>query len=85
MTLDAKLTPKGRVNRKAGQIIPRGERTWLVRIFLGDPETKKRKYESQTVHGTKKDAQAKLNGLLRDWDLGIHASVQHTPMGALVR
>ena len=56
----------------------------MVRIFLGrDPETRKRKYEGHTVHGTKKDAQAKLNGLLRDWDLGIHASVQHTPMGAL--
>ncbi len=25
---------------KAGQIIPRGERTWLVRVFMGrDPES----------------------------------------------
>ena len=70
--------------RKAGQIIPKGESTWLVRIFLGrDPDTKKRKYDGHTVHGTLKDAQTKLNGLLRDWDLGIHASVQHTAMGGL--
>lgn len=69
----------------AGQIIERGERTWLVRIFVGrDPQTGKRKYEGHTVHGTKKDAQTYLNGKLRERDLGIYASVQHTLMGALL-
>lgn len=67
-----------------GQIIPRGERTWLVRIFLGrDPQTQKRKYEGHTVHGTKKEAQAYLNGKLREQDLGTYAGVQHTLMGSL--
>ncbi len=29
---------------KAGQIIPRGDRTWLVRVFMGrDSESEKRK------------------------------------------
>ncbi|MFN8612852.1 MAG: tyrosine-type recombinase/integrase [Vulcanimicrobiota bacterium] len=55
----------------AGQIIKRSERTWIVRVFLGrDPRTGKRKYCNKTVHGTKKDAQAYLNGVLRDQDLG---------------
>jgi integrase len=67
-----------------GQIIPRGERTWLVRIYVGrDAQTGKRKYDGHTVHGTKKDAQTYLNGKLRERDLGIYASVQHTLMGAL--
>ena len=55
----------------AGQIIKRGSRTWLVRIFVGrHPETGKRRYTSKTIRGTKKDAQAYLNAKLREKDLG---------------
>lgn len=55
----------------AGQIIKRSERTWIVRVFLGrDPRTGKRRYCNKTIHGTRKDAQAYLNGVLRDQDLG---------------
>ena len=35
-----------------GQIIRRGDRKWLVRIYLGaDPQTGKRQYFSKTIHG----------------------------------
>jgi len=54
----------------AGQIIQRGERRWLVRIFLGRDEAGKRTYVSKTIHGTKKDAQAYLNKNLVDRDQG---------------
>ena len=55
----------------AGQIIARGERVWLVRVFLGrDPSTGKRNYHNKTIHGNKKDAQKYLNGVLREKDLG---------------
>lgn len=55
----------------AGQIRKRGERAWLVRVYLGkDPATGSRRWFSRTVHGTKKDAEAVLYGLLRDRDLG---------------
>jgi len=55
----------------AGQIIQRGERTWLVRVFLGrDSKTGKRKYANKTIHGNRKDAQRYLNGALREIDLG---------------
>ena len=41
---------------KAGQIIARGERTWLVRVFMGrDSESGKRKYVNKTIHGTLRD------------------------------
>jgi integrase len=55
----------------AGQIIPKGERKWLVRVFKGrDPQTGKKKYFSKLIHGSKKDAQKYLNALLREMDLG---------------
>src|SRR5262249_40499971 len=69
----------------AGQLIKRGERTWLVRIYVGrDAQTGKRKYEGHTVHGNKTDAQTFLNGKLRERDLGIYSSVQHTLVGSLL-
>jgi integrase len=68
-----------------GQIISRGERTWMVRIYTGrDPQTGKRKYDNHTVHGTKKDAQAYLNGKLREKDLGTYTSVSYTRIGSLL-
>jgi len=57
--------------RKVGQIIARGERTWLVRIYLGrDPETRKRKYHNRTIHGPVRQAQVYLTKRLRERDLG---------------
>ena len=38
----------------AGQIIKRGDNTWLVRIFTGRDAAGKRRYFNKTVHGTKK-------------------------------
>ncbi len=44
--------------RRDGQIIARGQRKWLVRWHLGqDPGTGKYRYKSETIHGTKRDAQ----------------------------
>jgi hypothetical protein len=38
--------------RKPGQIIARGQSTWLVRLYQGrDPQTGTRKYLNQTIHG----------------------------------
>jgi integrase len=57
---------------KAGQIIARGERTWLVRVFMGrDSESGKRKYINKTIHGTLRDAQSYLSRTQRDRDLGV--------------
>src|ERR1700722_5305487 len=47
--------------RKAGQLIARGPRTWLVRVSLGrDRETGTRKYYNKTVRGSFREAQAYL-------------------------
>lgn len=55
----------------AGQIIKRGEDTWLVRIFTGRDAKGKRSYFNKTIRGTKKDAQKWLTAALRDKDLGV--------------
>lgn len=68
-----------------GQIISRGKKTWLVRVFLGrDPVTGKRVYEGKTVHGTKKDAQGYLDEAVRRRDLaGTETAAQRTRMSEL--
>ena len=41
------------MSRKVGQIIARGERRWLVRVYLGrDCETRKRTYHNRTIYGS---------------------------------
>lgn len=48
----------------AGQIIPRGEDTWLVRVFMGRDGDGKRRYLNKTIRGKKKDAQDYLSNTL---------------------
>jgi integrase len=69
----------------AGQLINRGERKWLVRIYLGrDVVTGKRKYHNKTVNGSKRDAQKYLNGVLREIDLGRYCEPQKMPLNAFL-
>ena len=52
--------------RKVGQIIARGDRRWLIRVYLGrNQETNKRKYHNRTIHGPMREAQAYLTRRLR--------------------
>jgi len=60
-----------RKTRSAGQIIRRGEKVWLVRLYLGRGADGKEKYQNQTIKGVKKDAQTWLTDALRKKDLGI--------------
>ena len=61
-----KEVEKRKESEMAGQIINRGDRTWLVRVYEGcDQTTGKRKYSNKTIHGTKKQAQNYLNDRLR--------------------
>ena len=58
------------MSRKVGQIIARGERRWLVRVYLGrDRETRKRTYHNRTIHASLRHAQAYLTRRLHERDL----------------
>jgi len=48
----------------AGQIIKRGNRTFVVRIFQGRNANGKRRYLNKTMWGNKKDAEAYLSATL---------------------
>jgi integrase len=50
----------------AGQIIKRGNKTWLVRIFKGRNGKGVRQYLNKTVRGTKKDAETYLSKTLTE-------------------
>jgi integrase len=69
------------MSRKVGQIIARGKRRWLIRVYLGrDRETRRRKYYNRTVHGSLRQAQAYLTKRLHERDLcrraqGVQATV----------
>ena len=66
----------------AGQLIQRGERSWLVRVFVGrDPSTGKRKYHNKTIHGNKKDAQRYLNRVLRERDTDTFVEPSRETLG----
>ncbi len=57
--------------RKVGQIVGRGRRRWLVRVFLGrDHQTRKRRYLNRTIHGPARRAQEYLTKMLHERDLG---------------
>lgn len=56
--------------RREGFIIKRGEGSWSVGLSLGRDAAGKRKYQRETVRGTKKDAERRLNQILRERDLG---------------
>ena len=54
----------------AGQIYKRGERRWLVRIFMGRDLNGKQKFHHKMIHGNKRDAQRYLTAARREMDLG---------------
>jgi hypothetical protein len=57
--------------RKLGQIIAPGERTSLVRVYLGrGSQTGTRKYHNHTVHGPFREARRFLNLRLQQRDNG---------------
>ena len=69
------------MSRQAGLIQKRGEK-WLVRWFEGrDEATGKRRYKSETVSGTKKDAQSVLNKQLNALDEGTYTRPTRVTVG----
>jgi hypothetical protein len=72
--------------RKTGQIIRRGAATWLVRIYVGrDQETGKRGYIGKAIHGGLRAAQAHLNKMLAERDLGRNIRSSRQTLWAVSR
>ena len=57
--------------RKVGQIIARGDRRLLIRVYVGrDHETHKGKYHNRTIQGPMRERRAYLTRKLRERYLG---------------
>lgn len=56
----------------AGQVIKRGDRKYLVRIFQGRDAQGKRRYVNKTIRGTKKDADKYLSKTLTAMSTGTY-------------
>ena len=68
------------MKRSEGQIIPRGEGVFLVRVYLGRTNGK-RQYANRTVHGTEGDARKERTKLLRERDLGVAVAPAKLTLG----
>ena len=66
----------------AGQIIKRGDKTWLVRIFMGRDGKGKRQYLNKTLRGTKKDAETYLSKTLTEISSGTFIEASPTTIDA---
>ncbi len=70
-----------RRSNSAGQLIPRGEDTWLVRIFMGRDGKGKRTYLNKTIKGKKKDAQDYLSKTLAAISTGMFVEPSPLTLG----
>lgn len=57
-----------KTQRSRGQIEPRGDKKYLVRVYIGQDPSGKRKYSSKIVNGTYKQAEGELTKMLREVD-----------------
>lgn len=58
-------------NNQRGQMIPRGDGVWLLKVFIGSTVVngkRKRKYSSRTFHGTTSQARTELTKIVRELD-----------------
>jgi integrase len=68
-----------------GNITRRGRESWRLRFDVGADANGKRKVQSVTVHGTKRQAEAKLAELLTAVDKGTHVEPSKMTVAELVR
>jgi len=65
-----------------GHIRQRSKGSWTIWVDLArDPETGKRKQQTLTVHGAKRDAEAKLRELLTSLDKGVYIKPRRLTLG----
>ena len=65
-----------------GHIRQRSKGSWTLWVDLGrDPETGKRKQQTLTVRGTKKDAERELRELLHSLEVGSYVKPTRTTLG----
>lgn len=70
--------------RQQGQIIPRGDNKYLIRVYVGTDADGKRKYSSKTITGTISQAKQARTKMLRELDTGTFISPSKQTAGAFI-
>lgn len=60
--------PQREGGSRRGQMVPKGDKKWLLRIYLGRDGAGKRNYSSKTFDGTTAQARQELTKMLRELD-----------------
>lgn len=69
-----------------GHIRKRGKNSWAIVVDLGrDPQTGKRRQQTATVRGTKKDAERELRALLTRLETGAYVKPTKVTVGEFLR
>jgi hypothetical protein len=71
-------------SRDRGQIIDRGNNSWLVKIFRGRGADGKRQYANYTVKGKRTDAQKFLTAKLHGKDSGVFVHTNKQNLNAFL-
>lgn len=71
-------------SRRTGQIIPRGERKWLVRVYLGRDGNGKRRFHNKTIHGPKREAERYYRQKATERDQGTYVRPERITLGAFM-
>src|SRR5713101_5064106 len=70
--------------RRRGQMIPRGNRKWLLRVFLGRDGLGRKRYGSKTVEGTTAQALQEMTRMLHEADKGALVAPSKLTLAAYV-
>ena len=70
--------------RRRGQMIPRGDRKWLLRVFLGRDGERRKRYASKTIEGTTAQARQELTRMLHEADKGALVASSELTLAAYV-
>jgi integrase len=67
-----------------GSLQKRGQDSWRIRIYLGIGPDGRQQYHSETVRGTKKQAQQRMTEVLREIDTGGYVAQSAMPLAELL-
>ena len=70
--------------RRRGQMIPRGDRKWLLRVFLGRDPLGHKRYASKTIEGTTAQRRQELTRMLHEADKGALVAPSKLTLAAYV-
>lgn len=64
------MVKRNQTHRRVGQVLPKGDNKWLIRIYRGKNQGGKKQFHNETVKGTKMEAEKFLRVRLAEFEAG---------------